>query len=63
MKELILEVISELLKLFITELGTVKKEWLSEMETKGISEPLVKLCQTAVALIIKQKREKEGITE
>ncbi len=58
-----LEVISELLKLSITELETVKKEWLSEMETKGISEPLVKLCQTAVALIIEQKREKEDITE
>lgn len=55
-----LEIISELLKLTIPELEVVKKEWLSEMETKGISEPLVKLCQAAVDLVIEKKREKEG---
>lgn len=60
MKELMLEIISELLKLSIPELEIVKKEWISEMETKGISEPLVKLCQAAVGLVIEKKREKEG---
>lgn len=62
MKELMLEIISELLKLSIPELETVKKEWLSELETKGIYEPLVKLCQAAVDLVIEKKREKEGAT-
>lgn len=57
-----LEIISELLKLSIPELETVKKEWLSELETKGIYEPLVKLCQAAVDLVIEKKREKEGAT-
>lgn len=61
MKELMLEIISELLKLSIPELEIVKKEWPSEMETKGIAEPLVKLCQTAVELVIEKKREKEGV--
>ena len=62
MKELMLEIISELLKMSIPELETVKKERLSELETKGVSEPLVKLCQTAVDLVIEKKREKEGTT-
>lgn len=62
MKELMLEIISELLKMSIPELETVKKEWLSELETKGIYEPLVKLCQAAVDLVIEKKREKEGTT-
>lgn len=61
MKELMLEIISELLKLSIPELEIVKKERPSEMETKGIAEPLVKLCQTAVELVIEKKREKEGV--
>ena len=61
MKELMLEIISELLKLSIPELETVKKEWICEMETKGISESLMKLCQTAVELVIEKKREKEGV--
>lgn len=61
MKELMLEIISELLKMSIPELETVKKERLSELETKGVSEPLVKLCQTAVELVIEKKREKEGV--
>lgn len=61
MKELMLEIISELLKMSIPELETVKKERLSELETKGIAEPLVKLCQTAVELVIEKKREKEGV--
>lgn len=63
MKELMLEIISELLKMSIPELETVKKERLSELETKGVSEPLVKLCQTAVELVIEKKREKEGAVE
>lgn len=58
MKELMLEIISELLKMSIPELETVKKERLSELETKGVSEPLVKLCQAAVDLAIEKKREK-----
>lgn len=58
-----LEIISELLKLSIPELETVKKEWPSEVETKGVSEPLVKLCQAAVDLVIEKKREKEGAAE
>lgn len=62
MKELMLEIISELLKMSIPELETVKKEWLSELEAKGIYEPLVKLCQAAVDLVIEKKREKEGTT-
>lgn len=57
MKELMLEIISELLKLSIPELEIVKKEWLSEMETKGVSESVVKLCQTAVDLVIEKKKE------
>ena len=60
MKELMLEIISELVKLSIPELEIVKKEWLSEMETKGVSESVVKLCQAAVDLVIEKKREKEG---
>lgn len=60
MKELMLEIISELVKLSIPELEIVKKEWLSEMETKGVSESVVKLCQVAVDLVIEKKREKEG---
>lgn len=56
MKELMLEIISELLKLSIPELEIVKKEWLSEMETKGVSESVVKLCQAAVDLVIEKKK-------
>lgn len=63
MKELMLEIISELVKLSIPELEIVKKEWLSEMETKGVSECVVKLCRVAVDLVIEKKREKEGATE
>lgn len=60
MKELMLEIISELLKLSIPELEIVKKEWLYETETKGVSECVVKLCRTAVDLVVEKKREKEG---
>lgn len=60
MKELMLEIISELLKLSIPELEIVKKEWLYEMETKGVSECVANLCRTAVDLVIEKKREKEG---
>lgn len=56
MKELMLEIISELLKLSIPELEIVKKEWLYEMETKGVSECVVKLCRTAVDLVIEKKK-------
>lgn len=63
MKELMLEIISELVKLSIPELEIVKKEWLSEMETKGVSERVVKLCRVAVDLVIEKKREKECATE
>lgn len=63
MKELMLEIISELLKLSIPELEIVKKEWLYEMETKGVSECVMKLCQAAVDLVIEKKREKEGAAE
>ena len=56
MKKLMLEIISELLKLSIPE-------WLSEMKTKGVSECVVKLCRAAVDLVIEKKREKEGAAE
>lgn len=55
MKELMLEIISELLKLSVPELEVVKKEWLSGFEDGNISEGVKNLCLAAIDLIIQKK--------
>lgn len=55
MEEMIMELVTELLKLSVPELGVVKKEWLSEFEDGNISESVKNLCLTAIDLVVQKK--------
>lgn len=60
MKELFIELINEMVKLSISDLEEVKKEWLEIIEGKEVSEKVVAFCMAATDLVIAKKREKEG---
>lgn len=55
MEEMIMELVTELLKLSVPELGVVKKEWLSGFEDGNISESVKNLCLTAIDLVVQKK--------
>lgn len=63
MEELFIELINEMVKLSISDLEEVKKEWLESIEGKEVSERVVAFCMLATDLVIEKKREKEGAAE
>lgn len=55
MEEMIMELVTELLKLSVPELEVVKKEWLSGFEDGNVSECVKNLCLTAIDLVVQKK--------
>lgn len=55
MEEMIMELVTELLKLSVPELEVVKKEWLSGFEDGNVSESVKNLCLTAIDLVVQKK--------
>ena len=55
MEEMIMELVTELLKLSVPELEVVKKEWFSGFEDGNVPECVNNLCLTAIDLVVQKK--------
>ena len=60
-EDLLKELTSELYELTAPELEEIRREWIEQMKVENMPETVITFCNELCSLIIKQKREKEGI--